>query len=395
MSDTYRMTDVMALPDEPLLDYTIKTNIWDRLQVPLTPKKIAAAVLGSGDLSGLPLPELDKDEEDAAVAAAKIASLDSTPPDWSTFDFSSMEALPETFDDVDDPDGERKTGLESSTLTRTKISQQSTDEIDVDKFFDNIADGTSLDFLDGVSSAISARAKTPEELEDEYDFQDDYAEAIELNLTPQMRASKLQNSTRALVCKNFRTPPEWLSNQEFANHVGFDEWSQYSPEAFDDSSWQWEDLATVLSTEHLLKITDLYLQDHKELKHKADMRKYWTRLLNAKLSGQNITKEPIPLYLTPDIDRGVTYSDELIEMKSKLVLQTYQPPPRIMFANDSFTPNEELETLNRIGTIRDQYDWSPSVLPEECQIDDSIEAKIAPVLRFINHAAELKSTKVY
>jgi hypothetical protein len=309
-----------------------------------------------------------------------------------------MDALPETFEDVDDPDGERKlgglaVGSSSSTLTKTGLSQQAAvGEIDVDKFFDNIADGTGLDFVDGASS--TTQVKSPEELEDEYDFQDDYTEAIELNLTPQMRASKLQNATRAVVCKNFRTPPEWLSNIEFTNHVGFEVWSQYSPEAFDDSSWQWEDLATVLSTEHLLKITDLYLQDHRELKHKADMRKYWTRLLHAKLSGQNITKEPIPIYLTPDIDRGVTYSDELIEMKSKLVLQTYQPPPRVMFANDSFTPNEELETLNRIGTIRNQYDWSPSVRPEECEIDESIVTKIGPVLRFINHAAELKSTKV-
>lgn len=397
MSDTYRMTDVMALPDDPLVDYTIKTAIWDRLQLPLTPKKIASAVLGSGDLGGLPLPELDQEEEEDAAAAAAAAAqraMDSAPPDWSTFDFASMDALPETFDDVDDPDGERKL-LGSATATRTAtLEPPSTGEIDVDKFFDNIADGTALDLLDGVSSATSARAKTAEELEDEYDFQDDYTEAIEQNLTPQMRASKLQNSTRAVVCKNFRTPAEWLTKPEFADHVGFEQWSNYSPEMFDDSLWQWEDLATVLSTEHLLKITDLYLQDHRELKHKADMRKYWTRLLEAKLSGQNVTKEPIPIYLTPDLDRGVTYSDEIIEMKSKLVLQTYQPPPHVMFANDSFTPNEELETLNRIGTIRNQYDWSPSVSPEDCEIDEAIVAKIGPVLRFVNHAAELKSTKV-
>ena len=32
-------------------------------------------------------------------------------------------------------------------------------------------------------------------------------------------------------------------------------------------------------------------------------------------------KEPIPLYLTPDKDRGVTYTDEIIEMKGKTVLE--------------------------------------------------------------------------
>jgi len=30
--------------------------------------------------------------------------------------------------------------------------------------------------------------------------------------------------------------------------------------------------------------------------------------------------EPIPLYLTPDIKRGVKYSNELIEMKGKVTL---------------------------------------------------------------------------
>lgn len=387
MSETYRMTDVMSLPDEPLVDYTIKQTIWERLQVPLTPSNIAKAVLSSGDLTGLPLPELNPDAEKPESAAASATGGDTAPPDWNTFDFASMDALPETFDDVDDPEGERK--LKAPLTQSVTMDKPRTGEIDVDHFFDNIVDGTSIEMATSVG-----RAKTPEELEDEYDFQDDHVEPIEQNLTPQMRAAKLHNATRSVVCKNFRTPAEWLTKPEFSNHVGFDTWSRYESEQFDDSRWQWEDLATVLSVEHLLKITDLYLQDHRELKHKADMRKYWTRLLNAKLSGHNVTMEPIPLYLTPDIDRGITYSDELIEMKGKLVLQTYQPPPHIMFANDSFTPNEELETLNKIGTIRNQYDWTPTVAPEDCEIDEKIVARIGPVLRFVNHAAELKSTQV-
>jgi hypothetical protein len=70
-------------------------------------------------------------------------------------------------------------------------------------------------------------------------------------------------------------------------------------------------------------------------------------------------REPIPGYLTPDIDRGVIYSDELIEMKGKLTLHMYQDPPHILYANDSFTHNQEFETMNKIGTIRDQYEWQP------------------------------------
>lgn len=46
-------------------------------------------------------------------------------------------------------------------------------------------------------------------------------------------------------------------------------------------------------------------------------------------------------------------------MKGKLTLHMYQDPPHILFANDSFTHNQEFETMNKIGTIRDQYEWQP------------------------------------
>ena len=38
--------------------------------------------------------------------------------------------------------------------------------------------------------------------------------------------------------------------------------------------------------------------------------------MNKILGGEeNCDREDIPSYLTPDADRGVTYSDEIIEMK--------------------------------------------------------------------------------
>ena len=95
----------------------------------------------------------------------------------------------------------------------------------------------------------------------------------------------------------------------------------------------------------------MYLTDHRELKYKNDMYKFWSRLLTSKLNNTPFTNESIPIYLTPDLDRGVKYSNNIIEMKGKMVLETYLPPPAELFINDTFTHNEELETLNKIGTI--------------------------------------------
>ena len=30
---------------------------------------------------------------------------------------------------------------------------------------------------------------------------------------------------------------------------------------------------------------------------------------------------------------------------------------QVEYANDTFTHNEDLSTMNKIGTIREQYDW--------------------------------------
>ena len=62
--------------------------------------------------------------------------------------------------------------------------------------------------------------------------------------------------------------------------------------------------------------SDLYLTDHQGKSAQNDERKYWERKMNKILGGEeNCDIEDIPSYLTPDADRGVTYSDEIIEMK--------------------------------------------------------------------------------
>ena len=60
----------------------------------------------------------------------------------------------------------------------------------------------------------------------------------------------------------------------------------------------------------------MYLTDHAGNSIRNDERKFWERKMNKVLGGEeNCDIEDIPSYLTPDADRGVIYSDEIIEMK--------------------------------------------------------------------------------
>lgn len=50
--------------------------------------------------------------------------------------------------------------------------------------------------------------------------------------------------------------------------------------------------------------------------------------------------------------------------------------------------------MNKIGTIRDQYEWQPRGDASTWLIEKEKLAKVQPLVDFINHAGELKSTKV-
>ena len=90
----------------------------------------------------------------------------------------------------------------------------------------------------------------------------------------------------------------------------------------------------------LLFGADMYLTDHQGKSAANDERKFWERKMNKVLGGEEgCDREDIPSHLTPDADRGVVYSDELIEMKGKLTLHMAQDPPHIMYANDTFVHN--------------------------------------------------------
>jgi hypothetical protein len=69
------------------------------------------------------------------------------------------------------------------------------------------------------------------------------------------------------------------------------------------------------------------------------------------------------------------------------------PRPAELFAEDKFEHNDEFETMNKIGTVRVQYDWQPDASLLPYKIDADVAAKLAPVIKFVNHAAKLRSTK--
>jgi len=189
----------------------------------------------------------------------------------------------------------------------------------------------------------------------------------------------------------------------FLQHAGAEEWENYDVNEFygaDEALWE-EDLYYLRSAEHVMRVTDEYLTDHAAVSRSIDDLKYWNRVMYDKLSGgggerdakTNELREDIPIYLTPDKERGVEYSDEVIEMKSKMTLHVDMPPPSKLWENDTFVHNTEFETLNKIGTIRNQYSWRPdaSLLPHK--IDPKVAEMLAPVSRFVNHCGRLLSTK--
>lgn len=196
----------------------------------------------------------------------------------------------------------------------------------------------------------------------------------------------------ASILSNWKTPPEWLENIEFKNHVGYEVWSKYGGADFEDAddTWSADDHAHSFAFRHILDTTSLYLTDHTKISQNVDEYKYWSRMLD----NQDINaREEVPRYLTPDKDRGIEYSDEIIEMKGKITLHPKMKDLAEEYKDDIFTHNEELETMNKIGTIREQYDWQPSTDESEYVIDKKILAKIQPVIGLVNHIADLKSTK--
>lgn len=335
MSETYHSANTMALPGEPETDYNIKLTPWEALGLPIGPKYAR------------------KVESKPAVEEV----------DWNTFDFSQAE-VPKVVDESDDDEDGSNNGREVE-------ADPLAEDLDVDAFFRKL-DPIKPEEDDDLGSDVDIMG----------------SDAIEVELLDSIAPANQDDIP-------WVTPQEWLNRPEFANHVGYEVWGQYDHADFlgaDDRYWD-EDIYYALSMKHVLEVTDLYLTRHDKLSDVMTDRRYWTRVINAAVTGSEDLKEPIPSYLTPDKNRGVTYSDEIIEMKSKKTLHAYLDPPQKLWENDTFTHNEDISPVMMTGTIREQYDWTPTVDPSEYRIDPDVLEHIQPVLRMANHIARLKSTK--
>ena len=275
----------------------------------------------------------------------------------------------------------------------SNVSPESSDDnknsLDIDKFFSQLSDSGTNDDYDNEEDEVPREITSP-------------LEPTETNLQ--------------LISKSkFVTPSEWVDdNPEFANHVDFEHWSRHLTELprkddddvnitpkewyeADDSVWI-DDIAVAHSVKHLIDATDDTLTDHVGIAEAIDDLKMWRRAIAFKFSGgvegDQEEIEAIPAYLTPDKEDGVEYSDDLIEMKGRVTLAARVPPPSELFADDKFDHNDEFTTINKIGTVREQYDWAVgSRDPDDLVIDESILSKIGPVMLYANHAAELLSTR--
>lgn len=163
-------------------------------------------------------------------------------------------------------------------------------------------------------------------------------------------------------------------------------------EEVDDEVWD-DDVYTAQALRHLIAVTDEYLDDHRAAVTAHDEQKHWGRALRNALLGEDQQREPIPKYLTPDIDRGIVYSDEIVEMKGKISLLPKQEEPEVEYKDDVFTHNKDFEVMNKIGTIRVQYDWQPRQDLQH-EIEEHKLPALQPLVDYINHAGKLVSTKV-
>jgi len=360
MSDIYLSTGSMSWEGEELTDFNDKKSVWEVLDLPLHLVKGQSSSGVDGEL----VAEADKGGSGAV--------------DWTTFDFASIE------DSQASAEVQADGTFASSALDGKGADDEDPDAIDIESFFKDVEED------DDEPAEDTAR---------DTDFERDAVELV---------AGKAYESLKPKVVK-WTTPPDWLKNPEFASHVGYDEWSTYGlaqeagtdPRGLEggafedrDDEWQDDDILTALAMRHVLRVTDEFLEDHMLASARAEEHRYWEREIAVVTTGDESLRDvPIPSYLTPDIDEGVEYSDELIEMKGKMSLHVKMQPPAELYAEDTFTHNDELTALNRVGTVREQYEWQPTTDSSQWFIDEAVVAEIQPLLRLVNHAAELRSTK--
>ena len=368
MSDTYLSTGTMAWPGDEETDYNFKLSAWEELSLPFGPEyhpsEDSMMYRHEKHFEGLSSPEVEEDPEGSEKGPGEVGG----DVDWATFDFTG------TSQDTAEIDAQTE---EFSGATTTPEPEDPNAEID--DFFKSFEKDSS-------SSSINSPNQGP-------------TTAGSLDIMDSDLASKArrgnQESRLTQRLPQWKTPPEWLTEEENMECVPFETWSKNDKQWFedtDDEVWD-EDVFFAQSMSHVMRVTDIYLHDHTLQNKQNDEAKYWDKVVYGAVTGEDVVKDPIPIYLTPDIDRGVVYSDELVEMKGKLTLHPFQEEPAKAYENDTFAHNQNMSYMNMVGSTRDQYDWLPdeSLLPyviEEGKLD-----AIAPVMAYVNHAATLLSTK--
>lgn len=199
----------------------------------------------------------------------------------------------------------------------------------------------------------------------------------------------------------FTIPSAWHDKVDALNLTSYDDEvpqgvinSNGLLEDRDDDTPDEEDVLYGKALLYLRNITNLFARSHVDRWEKAEADRYTEQYIRSYFSGEPIRNDSVPLQWTPDIHRGINYTDEVIEMKTKISLLPYHEPNSELYANESFDYNKDATMINMVGTVREQYDWLPQGGEEHWVIDPSVVDKIKPVLRFVNRMAVLKSTAV-
>jgi len=265
------------MPGEPETDFELKEYPWETLKLPIE-KMVPAEIFNS--IYWPPESLLREGKEIVSGKKVKVDG-DGGTVDWNTFDFEQDA---------------QKDAVEAA---------EEKDKLDVDSFFRSIDP--------------SLGPGTGDE-EEEGMLVEDVVTTI---LSDSLEVEKL-GSTKIPAKpedKPFVTPKEWLSKPQYKDYVGFEEWSKYDYVARDAYMYE-DDLYMAVTMRHVLEVTDEYLHDHYEQTEAKHEFTFWQRFIERRLWGEDVSvegmKDPIPPHMTPDIDRGITYSDEIIEMKGEV-----------------------------------------------------------------------------
>ena len=447
MSEAYLSTGTMAMPGEVETDFNLKIPLWEQLNLEVGPQ-----FSGKLGLEAQLLRELQESGQAQATEVAgsgtgvldKEAGIEEAEVDWDNFDFNtalegsqSQQGQAElsgfSFSDEIDSSGvsleqddldDFYSAFRSGSGSSDRVGGLDDDEDDAEgEEGEDADDGDEDDSLDWDSRGM--RPSTDAEIAARN--REVLRKKAEKSTSSVKEAPWLSDNTK------WKTPAEWISHPRFKTHVGHEVWSVYGPKYFeetDDTVWD-EDVYLAEAMEHVNEVTDVYLTDHLADAAAWQRRKYWDRVIDTTLDKHSTSaptsahahshtqgeegeegeeggssvdpvtgstapfREPIPTYMMPDATRGIRYSNEVIELKSKLILHPARLPPEVEYANDTFTHNTEVRAMNMIGTCRGQYDWQPRrELESQYVVEEEKLPRIKPILDYINHAGKLISTKV-